>query len=648
MIQRKLSSPLLVKKSVVAWAAPFFCASAVTMHAEERPYVRLEPTEVTATRFDALVSDVAANVRVIDRSVIENSTASNLVELLRKEGNLRLRSFAANPSNAQVSMRGYGENSGERVLVLLDGHRLNAADLGGIDWMAVPLSLVERVEIIHGAQSALYGNNASAGVIKITTRQPTETPGGEVSAQMGSYDAHNLRGGVTGRTGALGYAVHAEQSETDGYRDNGDLESKGGGVKLDYAFTDTFSAYLSGAVVESDYGLPAGLTKAQYKADPRQTMTPNDRGESESMQLRGGFDYALNESFSVALDGAYSEREVFSDFSGFLYLQDYELVSIMPSATYSTDQFTAVLGVDWMEDKIDVNTDTLNRERVGYFISSQWHITRDWILNVAGRHEENEDQKQHSAGEDSDSGNEYAWSVGLIRKFETARIYGSVSRFYRFPAIDEISIFVPVPSFNPDIDAETGHELELGFEKSFGRWGAGLTAFYQDLQDEVVFDAVNYANTNLDESRRYGAELYIEMALQETLNARLDYTWIDARIKSGENDDEHVPLVSEHQLSFGLDWRPTAAWLLSADAYYVGSYYAAGDFSNKAEKIDGHVLFDLAARYSLNAHTEIFAGVDNLTDEDYVSTATSNGAGLVTAYYPGAGRQVKAGITWRF
>lgn len=643
-----LSSVLRRQFHLVAVIGSVLTVSVSSANSES---IELPTTYVKASRFLEIDKDLAANVQVIDREAVEDSTASNLVELLEKETSLHFKSYSGNASSAEVGMRGYGENSGQRVLVLLDGHRLNTADLNGIDWLSIPLTLVENVEIIRGSQTALYGNNASAGVIRITTRRPTEALSGGASTEYGSSESYNFRVGVTGSTGVLGYAVHAEHNETDGFRDNSQYEATGGGFRLDYPFLESLQGYFSLTASESEFGLPGGLTRSEYESDPQQTTDPDNHGDSEAYYLRGGLDFQWNEVLSANFDGGYTSRKIDSDYSGYIYEQDYDLYSFSPSVTYNLGGLTSVLGVDWMEDRIDVGSDRLERDRIGYFASLQYEVGPRWILSTALRYEDSESSASNTGGSDSASDDAYAWSLGAIRKFNSARLYASLGRFYRFPAIDEIANTYPVPSFNPDLKTETGYEIEVGFDKAFTRTKVGFSAFYRELDDEVVLDkTIGFfgTNVNLDETLRYGLELYVDYEAHESLDLRLDYTWVNAEIDCGANDGETIPLVPSHQLNLGFDWHPLDSWTFIANARYFSTYYAGGDFSNTAEELDGRVVVDLSVRYEFSETLELFAGIDNLTNKDYVSTAISDGMGSVVAFYPASGRSVKAGIRWRF
>ena len=132
----------------------------------------LEPMEVSALRLETSPKNLAARVQVIDQTDIKQSGAVDLVELLRREANLQVRSTSGNSARSTVSMGGFGENGGLRTLVLLDGHRLNAIDMSAINWYSIPLTMVKSIEVIRGGQSGTFGNNGVGGVIKINTKIP--------------------------------------------------------------------------------------------------------------------------------------------------------------------------------------------------------------------------------------------------------------------------------------------------------------------------------------------------------------------------------------------------------------------------------------------------------------------------------------------
>ena len=136
--------------------------------AETRKDVTLGEVVVTATRTEQRMQQVPANVTVIDEEDIKNSNAKNVVDVLCTEEGIVVRDLLGNGKTSQVDLRGFGETAPANTLVLVDGRRINEIDLSGVDWMQIPLEQIERIEILRGTGSVLYGDNAVGGVINLS------------------------------------------------------------------------------------------------------------------------------------------------------------------------------------------------------------------------------------------------------------------------------------------------------------------------------------------------------------------------------------------------------------------------------------------------------------------------------------------------
>jgi iron complex outermembrane receptor protein len=644
-------------QSVVKLSAVLFAAVSTSAYADiENQTPELEATLVSAPRFIETDLDVAARVQFIDREEIEESGATNLVELLIREANLHFRSTSGNSAASQVAIGGFGENSGQRVLILLDGQRLNTADLSTVNWLSIPLSLVESVEVIKGGQSALYGNNAVGGVIKISTVRPDEELSGQIQASAGSFDSYNARLGVSGKAGALGFSVHAEHDETDGYRDNSQYDADGAGLKLTWMGSDWFEAYISLSGVESEYGLPGPLTRSEFENNPTFSKEFDNRGEEEVAYYRAGVGFCLTDSLSFGIDSGYTDREVYAvyyDYSGpvpafpFELSSEYSIFSISPNFTYSTDRLTAVIGLDFYDDEVNVvstfGDSEYNRETSAGFGSASYSLDGLWTLSATIRYEEVSTDGVNGGvdlGEVEDD--QYAWSLGVVKQFErSGRLYGSVRRFFRYPATDEILVYFPSLSFNPDLEAENGYEAELGADWAFKSVQLGGRVYRQWMQDEIIYASFN--NINLEETNRLGADFYFSWQITDKLSTRFDYSWVDAEINGDAFDGSEVPLVPEHKLRASVEWLPNEATRIVLGATYTDDVFIGGDFANSDDEISDYILFDLMVRYAINDSLSVFVAGDNLTNIAYVSTAFG-----VDALYPGAGRSAKVGLTWDF
>ncbi|MDQ8195007.1 TonB-dependent receptor [Coraliomargarita sp. SDUM461004] len=653
-LTRKIFLPIAVLSTVSSsLLSPLLIAEEL---ASPEPVDILASTLVSAPRFMDVDTNIASRVQLIDAETIANSGATDLVQLLRHEANIHFRSTSGNSAQSEVSMGGFGENSGQRVLIILDGQRLNTADLAQINWLSIPLGLVESVEVIHGGQSALYGNNAVGGVIKINTRRPTENASGQFQVSGGSFDSYNAQMSYSGRTGGLGYSVHAQHDETDGYRDNSQYEANAGGVKLSWMGSDWLDAYVAVNAVDSEYGLPGPLTRAEFSADPTFSKEYENFGEEQIVYYRAGLDLYLTDTLSFAVDSGYTDREVYAiyyDYSGptpsfpFELTSEYSIFSISPSLTFSMDSVTAVVGVDYYDDAVDVSTtygdSEYARETFAGFGSVSYSLTENWMLTASARYEEVATDGVNGGVDLAQvEDDQYAWSLGAIRQYEaTGRIYGTVRRFYRYPATDEILVYFPSLSFNPELNAENGYELELGADWSIRDVSVGGRVYQQWMQDEIIY--ANYTNMNLDETNRLGADLYLNWQINEALSARFDYSWVNAEIGDGVFDGSAIPLVPEHKIRYWLHYQANESIRLSAGATYTHDLYIGGDFANTSGALSDYILVDLSARIRVNEQMELFVTVDNLLDKKYVSTAFD-----VDVLYPGAGRSAKLGMLWKF
>jgi iron complex outermembrane receptor protein len=620
---------------------------------------------VSAPRFSDTNIEVPARVQLIDRSQIEDSGSTNLVELLTREANLHFRSTSGNSALSEVSLGGFGENSGQRVLILLDGHRLNTADLGQINWLSIPLSLIESIEVIKGGQSAIYGNNAVGGVIKITTIQSSEELSGQVQLSGGSFDSYNGRLGVSGRAGSLGFSAHAEHDETNGYRQNSQYEADGGGIKFDWLGSDWFSAYSSVSGVESEYGLPGPLSRAELAADPKQSTEFANFGEEEAIYYRGGIGVCFNDEFSFGLDTGYTKRDLYTVFYfygggapafPFEIEQDYEIFSVSPTITYENGRLTALFGLDYFDDQVGAvfGTDPVEYERqtLAAFTSLKYDAGEDLILTASLRSERARTDGSYTVSGtvselDALTEDQYAWSLGVIKAFEqSGRVYGSLRRFYRYAATDEVTVVDfggGTASFNPELDAEWGHEVEFGGDWAFDSLLVGARIYYQWMNDEIIYNPSSFTNVNLDETSRYGTDLFVTYALTEKLDASVNYTYVSTEIVGGTFDGSEIPLVPEHKLRVAMKYRPSDPVRIVLGASYTDNVYVGSDFENASSELNDYVLVDLSVRYAFSEDVSVFVTVDNVFDKEYVSTAFGP-----DALYPRVGRSVKTGVTWQF
>lgn len=633
---------------------------------------------VRATREGRLSHEIAASATVLTGEQIRQAGYVTLVEGLSKLGGVYIRSTTANPTSAEVSMRGFGENSHGRVLVLLNGRRVNRPDLANINWLQIPLAHVERVEIIRGHNTALYGDNAIAGVISITTKKGAAEPVTNVGVDVGSYQELILRAGAAGSMGKLSYAANAERYETDGYRDHGGYMAWGAGANLGYAFSDSREASLGVSWQSVDSEFPGDLSKAQMKDDPTQSVEPDGDGRSLYFNVDAGLRARIADDHSVDVDVGYGQKDLDTDMVSFgtFTATILDTVSASPRYTFSRD-FGGIcpeimVGADFHYDnmRIDqyrepsawsgpVNVDATVRKRSeGWYARAGLGIADCVRATAAYRAEWAEVEVDSTVNGvetvDEDkvhTGN--AFDASLLWNFcKRSKVFVRGGSIYRYPFVDEQASYLGFGTdvFYRDIEAEKGWNAELGAE-----WGGiagvsvGGVVFYSELEDEIGWNAATFRNENLDDTRRWGAETDVTYACRYlTING--NYTYVEARFTDGMNSGNDVPLVPREQAALGVQVPLPLDLRFDSTARYVGDSNIGGDNANTQSKLSDYIVVDLFLRYVSSAldGLEAYVGAENVFDEQYASFAYWGGGWGPDAYYPSPGVLLRGGVSYRF
>ncbi|MBU3932749.1 MAG: TonB-dependent receptor plug domain-containing protein, partial [Proteobacteria bacterium] len=282
-----------------------------TKPSESEKTVTLEEVVVTATRDREEIRKVPAHVSVITEDEIKKSGATTVVELLDKLEGIYVRSYSGNPAQSIIDMRGFGgENPFGKTLIMLDGRRMNRPDMSGINWLQVPINMIERIEVVRGPGSVLYGDAAIGGVVNIITKKGEGPPKFNASFLAGSYGLHNERIGVSGAADKWSYALTGENNFSFGYRDRSKLSSQGGGFDLGYNASDFLNLSLGASFNKTDYQLPGALTKAQMEQNRRQYQpgAPDDEGSDKYTNVNLGIKSSLGAFGQLDINVLYGKK----------------------------------------------------------------------------------------------------------------------------------------------------------------------------------------------------------------------------------------------------------------------------------------------------------------------------------------------------
>ncbi|WP_462325975.1 TonB-dependent receptor [Desulfoplanes sp.] len=601
---------------------------------------------VTGTRTKSQIKNIPRNVTVITAEDIEHSTAGDLPELLGREAGVQLSDNTGVPGRAKIDIRGQGGAAATNVLVLVDGHRINSVDMSGTNFSTISLSQIERVEVLRGPGGALYGNNAVGGVINIITKSGRgEKFGGQAGAEFGSYDAKKYHAGIRGSKDIMSMSANLSYSDTDGYRDNGGMETKDAQFNFGLDPTDIFSMNFGVGIHEEDYGMPGGVSLADIddRNKRRETSSPDDHGTISQQRLWTDGSLDLQEYGAVEAELGLLHRENpyhawGSDQEIKEQTTDYSLTWDKKYTLFEREHRIQAGVEGFYSDYTsysDIKSFALD---TGVFLATTWSLTDDLMLSLGGRYTEYDLDRSSN---NNKNWNNLSYDTGLVYSLgDMGSVYTSMSTGFRTPNTDELGLA------DDDIKPQTTTNYEIGTHlKPMEKIAFDVALFRQESKDEIYYDGNKKLNTNWDQKTlRHGVEAGVKYYPITPLTLWANYTWIKAEFADSHNT---VPLVAEHTVNAGIDWRFIEQALLSVSAQYVGSKYDGGDETNdQYEKIDPYTVVDAKLSWDYSKNLNFYCGVNNIFDELYATTATSYP--WASAYYVMPERNFYAGLEWKF
>ena len=673
----------------------------------ETVVAELPPVMVEASRTGRTPDEIPALVGVIGRAEIAASGARDFAELVeRKASSLNvIRTGAGNPALAQVAMRGWGENGFGRVLVMVDGRRLNYADMSAPLLSQIDLSSIERIEILHGSQCVLHGDAASAGAINVVTA-PSVSAGesgvhGSVGVHAGSWDTYGANASVRGFDSEAGvrWWGNGAWEHSDGFRGNNGWQTWNamGGVKREWengSFV-RFEAYWN----ESEYGLPGYLPADSWKHHRTRTDSPDDIYRRQTAGVDATGEFVVNEANRFKIDASFSAgmmrtRSVYggsyTDFdpsNGYApakvtysdaFRQRYDLNAYEVTPQWICEEELFGLGSEFVAG-ISFRYDRLhgrNRDRMRYrpdfwrmsgLSSSKYEFNRmsgaafaqetlelnEWLSVECGGRVQRTWSENTALVDKRRTDDMYAADVAaLVKPADGFKGFARLSRYFRSPFLDEN----PYRDYRAQeiLKPETGWIADVGFD-----W-AVLTdtrlfadAFYSKTKNEILYDKFVWG-TNVNAPAdivREGVTAGAAWEREKVAGASVACTWVKAEFDGGPYDGRDVPMAPKATVSAS-----GRVWILD-DLFvfggwrYLSARRAFSDFSNQGSRVASASVFHLGAKYEPEAG--ILAGmrvgvvIDNLFDRRYADTAVRSAAGA-EVFYPAAGRSVMVTVGWDF
>ena len=571
----------------------FAAAAALLILINSNSSSATEPVIVTATRTAETADSTLAPVTVITREDIERSPALDLRELL--VGTPWLEATTNGPYGKTTGFFMRGTNS-DQVLTLVDGVKLYSATLGSTAFQHIPLNQIERIEIVRGPRSALYGAEAIGGVIQIFTRRGQEQTVGNARVGGGSNSTAELDGGISGALGAGTYSVQASAIDTDGInvtdfqpdRDGYDNQSLSASVGYSVGETGEIRVQLLRAEGDTAFDNPFDPPDAVHDSDFVQQVTSArlDLNPTAAWFTRVQIGNSRDESKNFT-DGAFFSK--FDTGRDEISWQN----DIQVGAAH-----LLTLGLDYSDDRVGGSTeyDVDSRDNLGVFGQWQGDFGRNRLI-AALRNDDNEQFGTQTTG-----------SVDYGFNFnERLRVTVGTGTGFKAPSFNQLFF----PDFgNPALKPEESTSVEVGLAGSSGETGRwALRLFDTEIDDLIVTDLDTFRPKNIDKADIVGLEAeYGSRAGQWDWSAAL--TLLDP-----EDRATGKVLRRRSRETLRVDaGRPFGNWRVNLSALAQGKRYE--DAANTIE-LDGYALVDANLIYAFTTQWDLGLYAQNLFDEDY-------------------------------
>ncbi|MFC0679753.1 TonB-dependent vitamin B12 receptor [Lysobacter korlensis] len=591
------------------------CAVALPVYAQSASdsATDLDEVVVTANRAPVPVRDLIAPVEVIDRDAIVHSQARSLPELLRGRAGITVANQGGPGKLTSVFLRGA---ESDHVLVLVDGVRIGSVTSGQAGFQDLPLELIERVEIVRGPRSSLYGSEAIGGVIQIFTRRDTGGVAPRLAFGAGSHDSYEASAGVGGRVGrgwfgadygwtrsegidacrGAGFPIFAGCFTTEPDRDGYERESLSlrGGVELNEAWTVQAHALRAEADNEYDGSFVNRSEIVQQVVGGSVGWTPS---ETASITLSAGRNRDASDNLLGALDVGYFDT-------------DRDIATLQGNLVVGQGQLLSA-GFDWLRDRVDSDLEFARTERVNRAVFAQYLGDFGRIdLQASARSDDNDQFGEHTSGN---------LAVGFDVT-TTWRLTASVGNAFRAPSFNDL--YYPFGFGNPDLEPERSRTVEAGVAWRRGTTGIRLDLYRTSVDDLVAFDFDTFLPQNVQTARLRGAELTGNVEIVGW-NANASLSIVDAENRSADLYGLELPRRASQSARVELD-RDFGDVHLGVTAVAEGGRY--DDLLN-TRRVAGYGLLDLRAEYALSADWRVQARVANVFDRDYETVAFYNQPG---------------------
>ncbi|MBI5188067.1 MAG: TonB-dependent receptor [Nitrospirae bacterium] len=577
-----------------------------SLSAEEK--IEIEEVVVTATRIEEAIEETTSDVVVIKAEDIKKMNIQFVTDVLRKIPELNLIQSGGAGKLATILLRG---GDSKHTLVMIDGVKIKSTTTGSFDFSGINVDDIERIEIVKGPQSTLYGSEAMAGVINIITKKGEGKPKIDVSFESGSYGMYKPSLTVSGGNKKLDYRLTGtyfytdgisaakEGTEKDGYK-NASISGKFG-----FRPVERLELELSGKYYYDRSELDFGTSGAD---DPNYTQ----RGNHYILSGKGKF-YLVNIWEQILTISTVKDILKSRDPDDLFGWYSSDITTGIDTIDwqhnfYFSDNYTFTGGVEYRKEKgksVELPTEVLRFDKAVdnkalYLNNKLKFLNDDLIINAGLRYDDHET-----------FGAKTTYKLGAMYDIKPAglRLRSSYGTGFRAPTLNEL--FWPDVGWykgNPNLKPEETNSWDVTMEKEIIKDKISLSLTYFDQRYKNLVTGW-YPPINIAKAEIKGIEVNAALKVTDNINIKGGYTYLDTEDKA---TGERLPLGPKDKFNLSTEFS-TKDMSVIADYTFVSERYD----SSVSRNLSSYSLLNLSSSYKMTKGLTIFARVENLLDEDY-------------------------------
>ncbi|MDD5166887.1 MAG: TonB-dependent receptor [Candidatus Omnitrophica bacterium] len=572
--------------------------------------IALDRIVVTPSRIEETSGNVSRKINVITSDDIESSQAEDLPQAIDNITSVDINSYGGLGSTKNLSIRG---SSAAQALVMVDGRPINNPRDGNVELSNIPLDNIDRVEVMYGPASSLYGSAAMGGTVNIITKRPPKKgQKTEAYSAFGTYRTYTERLNQGAKIGKFGYLISGGYQSSEGFRANSAFNAKDCNLKFEYGPNDNNNLSLNSGFYTSKVGTPYKIT------------TPDLDDKQKNLKKFFDFNWQFKPAEAIEIATKIYENDDRLEFieNSPTYTKDIHATKARGLNTQYSQRFNnyyqLICGFNYVTN---LNNSTASAKhkyivRAGY-LENKFNFFERLEMDIGGRFDDY-----------SNFGSEFSPSFSLLYKFnEDLKLHGMLSRSFRAPTFNDLywprtdyywnGFWVGAEEGNSNLRPEKGIAGEIGTEVKINKYILSNLTYYRSKYTDLISwgeEASVWRPTNISSALIEGIEFENKIFLPFNIEFNMGYTFLKAK-----DIDTHEYLIyrPKNKVDCSLKYKnPKAGFTFELKGQFVGTRYHDPE---NAIKVKQYFLIGLNASKKIGENFTYTMSIDNLLNKKYQS-----------------------------